>query len=141
MKKITNFGTLSRQEYSNLMREFEAFVKPFAEKHNLQIKTEGGGRYTSDGKSLTFKLQMNVIGADGEVQSKEAKDFLALCEMYGLKKEHLGKSFTNKGETITIIGLMRRRPKYPIQCKKSDGSTILYPADSIVRLLASHLAN
>jgi len=74
------------------------------------------------------------------VRSKqEAKAFPIFCESYGLKKEDLGKtiSIPGKNESITIIGLITRRSKYPIQCKKSDGSIILYPAESIVRLLAN----
>lgn len=136
MKKITHFGEISKAEYSSLLREIEAALKVVGDARGLQIKFEGGGRYTPDGMSLTTKIQMSVVGANGEAFTKEKSAFLELCDLYNLQKTDLGKKFKDpKNGVIEVIGLNTRKKRFPIVCRKTDGGIILFPAASVKAFL------
>ena len=128
---------MPNSEYQKFVADFNAHVKTFGEKYGLHIKVTGSGSIMLGGKSLVFKVESATISADGAVNTKEKGDFLAMCDMYGFKKEDLGRKFIGKDRrTCEIVGLARKRSKYPIVCKfVDDGSLIFYPADSLKRIL------
>ena len=98
---------------------------------DLNFQTRGIS-YSSDGDSCTVKLVVSKPGAE----SKEAKDFRAGAELYGLKPEHLGAEVTVNGKRLKIDGVSVRSRKYPILATEVEsGKRFKYTSDGIARAL------
>lgn len=129
-----NFAQMSKAEYSAFMNEVkETLNKLGAGRFTV---SSGSGRYAPDGSNLTVKLEFAVVNNDGTSETKEHKDFMRYHEMYGFKKEDLGRSFMFKGERRTIVGLAMSRRKYPVLCKCEDGTQKLHVVSDVHKLLA-----
>jgi hypothetical protein len=48
-------------------------------------------------------------------QALERIAYEQMCSQYGLKPEWLGKTFTDKGKTYTIVGLNIRSKRFPVR--------------------------
>ena len=84
----------------------------------------------------TIKIEAAIVGADGEVQTKEAEMFKLMARRYGLKVSDLGKPFTDwSGKTYTITGCSSRRCRTPIFVKRADGKGFRFPAEEVKALL------
>ena len=75
-------------------------------------------------QNATVKVEISVMGENGEVVSKEALDYERYREMYELPE--LGTTFTNRGTTYTITGLKPRSTKYPVLAMRADGKTFKF---------------
>lgn len=101
------------------------------------VKLQGGRMtYGADG-SFTFKVTGGVVGADGQVATRERDAFLTLAEMYGLKKTDLGAKFTHAGRTYAIDGLRPRARAKPIlvTCVE-NGRQFIFPTEAVKLALA-----
>ena len=97
----------------------------------LQVKL-GNASYTSgDIFPIAFKCEVSATNEDGTVETKEARDFKQLAEIYGLSPDDLGREFTTwDGKTFKITGLSRRRRKFPISATM-NGKSYKFPAEQV----------
>lgn len=105
--KITDFGKLSKADFTQLRKAIEAALKPVSDQFNVDF-TAGGATYLEG--TATIKLKLQVRGAE----SMEALNFKQLAYIYDLLPEDLGKTFAADGKTFKIIGLNSRKQKNPI---------------------------
>ena len=87
------------------------------------------------GVTATFKLECRPISEDGEITTKEAVEFKRMAHHFGLAAEDLGKTFVHLGNKFKVVGLVSRRPKYPILAKRKDGKQFKFPASIVAGLL------
>ena len=112
-------------------KEFNEAVKPLAEKFGAHIKM---GTQTYNGNEFTARLTVTDTSSLKEGQSPRDKkledDYKNHCQIFNLKPEWLGKSFSGQGKTLTIVGLKTRASKRPVVCKGKNNAYV-FPADSI----------
>lgn len=131
MPKLKKVKEWNKPECRRVTEEVNKALSDVGRKLGINIQREGGGRY--DSSTFTFKVECSLIGADGEVRSKEAEDFKRFATSYGLKPDHFGKTFkTWDGEEFTICGLNTRARKNPIHAKNRRGKTYVFPANQVV---------
>lgn len=110
-------------------RDIFAALKAVEEKHGIQIKREGGGRFAPDGTTFTFKIKCQVLGEGGENVAEKAA-FERSAPLFGFKPEHYGREFTSNGEKFRITGFNYRARRMPIQAVRvRDGAGFKF-ADS-----------
>jgi hypothetical protein len=63
------------------------------------------------------------------------EDFKRYASRYGLQATDLGRSFTQRRSTFTIVGLVPSRPKYPILVENQNGKRYKFPASKVAALL------
>lgn len=85
---------------------------------DIGIHAKVGGISYQD-QNATVKVEIAVMGENGEVVSKEALDYERYREMYDLPE--LGTTFVNRGVMYTITGLKPRSTKYPVLAERVDG--------------------
>jgi len=100
----------------------------------------GNGSYS--GSNGHFKLNISAIDESGTVVTEEAEDFKRYAELYGLKPEWLGESFTytsvkrgSSPETYKIIGLKARARKRQILTEDGNGKRVVWPANNVLELM------
>jgi len=94
------------------------------------------GNASFDDKTATFKLNIAVIGEDGEVVDVEAETFKQRATLYGLSPDDLGKTFNTNNGTFKITGLKPSRRKYPISADRvDDGKGFKFTAENVKRCL------
>ena len=100
----------------------------------------GNGSYS--GSNGHFKLNISAIDESGTVVTEEAEDFKRYAELYGLKPEWLGVSFTytsykqgSTPETYKIIGFKARARKRQILTEDSTGKRLVWPAENVLELM------
>lgn len=116
-----------------IAKEIENDLQALAKKHGLQIRAAGGSFGLTN---YTMKLELSVIGSDGEVQSREAEAFKQSATFYGLAPEDLGREFTYQGSKYKLVGLRPSARKMPFICLRSDGRMMKFPTLIIRSLLA-----
>ena len=123
-------------------KEFNEAVKPLAEKFGAHIKM---GTQTYNGNEFTARLTVTDTSSLKEGQSPRDKkledDYKNHCQIFNLKPEWLGKSFSGQGKTLTIVGLKTRASKRPVVCKDEDGNGFVLPADSVKLRMNAKEAN
>ena len=80
-------------------------------------------------QNATVKVEISVMGENGEIVSKEALDYERYRDMYELPE--LGTTFQNRGQTYTITGLKPRSHKYPVLAERADGKTFKFPRSAV----------
>ena len=100
----------------------------------------GNGSYS--GSNGHFKLNISAIDESGTVVTEEAEDFKRYAELYGLKPEWLGESFTyssvkrgSSPETYKIIGFKARARKRQILTEDGNGKRVVWPAKNVLELM------
>ena len=100
----------------------------------------GNGSYS--GSNGHFKLNISAIDESGTVVTEEAEDFKRYAELYGLKPEWLGESFTyssvkrgSSPETYKIVGLKARARKRQILTEDGNGKRVVWPANNVLELM------
>jgi len=123
MTKITQF---TKSNLPALRTAIDAALKAVGDAHGIELRA---GNCTFDSVKVTFKLEGKVLDAKVNEQ-KEKSDFLAYCGLFNLRPEDFGTIFTStisggRTETLTLVGFELKRRKFPIKCRKVDGSIIL----------------
>ena len=93
----------NRQTCGIVEDDIMAALKGVEEKHGITIMREGGGRYSPDGGSFTFKLKCQVVGEGGENVAEKA-EFERNATLFGFKPEQYNQEFTSRGEKYRITG-------------------------------------
>ena len=120
MKTIEKFDKTNLKQMREVINNALLLV---SDNYNVELKI---GRINFEPKGFSTKLEVNLV-IDGQVQTKEARDFESLANLYGCKFP-LGFEF-NQGSNPTpkhfkVIGLKTRSRKYPIQCKDVNSDDI-----------------
>ena len=122
--------TFDRVTLRVLREEIDAALKAVADKHGISL-TLGKITFAGDGSTMSGKIE-GAVARDGQVQTKEAVDFLKYAEVYGLKAEDLGRQFVSKGRWFEITGLRPKAPKRPVLARGvADGQTYVFPVEMI----------
>ena len=89
------------------------------------------GHISYQDQNATVKVEISVMGENGEVVTKEALDYDRYREMRGLPER--GTQFTSRGSTYTITGFKPRSSKYPVMVTRADGRAFKFPIDNVKR--------
>lgn len=125
---ITDF---SNKAIIALMRiQIQKQLAAFCETAGIDLGI-GKVRYTRD--SISIELKFSVL-ENGIAKTPEREDYVAMSMMYGLKGEWLDQVFNLNGHSYQIVGLLPRRPKYPVLVLETDtGKQMIYTAESVKR--------
>ena len=129
MSQLKSFDAATVREMGN---ELDALLGAFAKKHGIAVRPVSL-RYNR--VICTIKTEFTVSEDNqGLAYSREAADFKRYAKQFDLDQDMLGKTFTNKNETLEIIGLKPMSPAYPVLVRKlSNGKLYKYPV-SFIRL-------
>ena len=89
------------------------------------------GHISYQDQNATVRVEISVMGENGEVVTKEQTDYDLYREMRGLPER--GTEFRYRGTTYTIAGFKPRSPKYPVLATKADGRTFKFAIDAVKR--------
>ena len=89
------------------------------------------GHISYQDQNATVKVEISVMGENGEVVTKEQTDYDLYREMRGLPER--GTQFTSRGTLYTITGFRPRSRKYPVMATRMDGKTFKFPIDNVKR--------
>lgn len=132
MSKIQNFdGHTARLISDAMLKALKVVEQEFG-----VVFSAHGGRYSSDGKNYTPKIEVSTLSKDGSVQSREVENFKKYAKMDGLNPEDLGREFMMRGELFKIVGYNANARKNPIIIEKG-GKRFVCRSDTVVRCLAS----
>jgi hypothetical protein len=125
---------IDRDGCRQIRQVMESQVFPLIEKLT-GLKPEGGRMTFSPGHNLSFKLTLSQKNGAG-VSNPEAEEFKVFCTSFGLKPTDLNRVFTIRGQDYQLLGLCRRRHRFPFSAERvSDGKRFKFAADSIVHAL------
>lgn len=130
--KIKNFKT-QKNEIENIRRDINAALKAIGEKYDVTILA-GNASYNDD--MVQFKLTCTTKGENGEVETKEAKDFKLYASMYGLKPEMLGKEFQYGRDRFQITGLKPRSQKCVIVKMVGTDKSYKFEPEAVNQLMS-----
>lgn len=122
---------ITRDVAKVLMNRMTTLLKPIEEEFGVSVQTRGG---TFDTTYYKPKVEFTVVSAGGTIETPERRDYIALCELYGLKKEYLDKEFLFNGDPYVITGLKPRKKKFPIVAKNINNQKSYCFNESTVKL-------
>jgi len=99
---------INRAEIKMLAEEIEQAVQGIAERYGIEIK-RGNSTYDADGNHATVKINVSVIGENGEAVSPDAGAFEQYSQYDGIPADALNKRFG----MYTFVGYKPRNRKYP----------------------------
>lgn len=129
--KITNFKT-QKNEIDNIRQDINNALKAIGEKYDVTILA---GNASYDATLVQFKLTCTTKGENGEVETMEAKDFKTYAEMYGMKKEYLGKEFVHGRDKFQITGLKPRSKNCVLAKKVGTGQSYKFSPELVKQLI------
>ena len=112
MKTIKRFDKTNLKEMRGAINNA---LKSVSDDYNVELKI-GGINFEPMGFST--KLEVSLV-VDGQVQTKEARDFERLAELAGCKFP-MGFGFESRGSRHIVSGFSSRSSKYPIIAKNLD---------------------
>jgi hypothetical protein len=131
--------TIDRELVKNLRGQIQDAIERWWDQggENLFPKMEfrvGNATFTES--NVTFKIEVALVGENGEVKSKEAESFKKFAVVYGLKEEDFGKSFKSNGHTYKICGLKTKSGKYPVIAERDNGRRFKFGAEYVKLMLS-----
>lgn len=116
-----------------LRAELEPLLDELGQKYGIVLTI---GRIGYSPSNFKASLEGAVLSEDGTAETREAQDFKAMAEFYGLKPEYLGKEFVSNNKRFRVSGLKPRSPKYPVLAVDVVSGTVYkFPADTVKRKL------
>lgn len=99
----------------------------------------GNCRYEPDGQSCKFGLEVATAGSADPQERKAEQEYKTLVkydQLGGFTLEHLGKKFTNRGSTYTLVGVKPRARKSRLLGKRvPDGALYRFNEDFVAKQL------
>ena len=117
--------TISKDLLGTIRTEIDTALSAIAKRHGLTMRL---GKITYAETSFTAKVEGALEGG-----SREADTFKALAHLYGMKAEHLGKSFAVSGVVYKLVGLAARERKQPFLCENVLSKKRYWLPESVVR--------
>ncbi|OGO52528.1 MAG: hypothetical protein A2148_08505 [Chloroflexi bacterium RBG_16_68_14] len=106
----------------------EELLKPLEAEFGVRATSAPGGSYS--GSCLTMKVDISFVGSDGVAATLLVQDFRRFASLHGLTPDALGREFTFQGKRYQITGLRVNARRFPIECLRSDGQRVAFPADN-----------
>lgn len=94
----------------------------------------GTMRYDRAGQGFRCQVEGALVGENGEVLDKQARDFGDYAPTYGIPADALFQTFQHQGRTFKIVGWKPRATKRPIVCT-SGTQSFSFPVSLVSRLL------
>jgi hypothetical protein len=117
----------NRNDRDALRNAIVEALEGVAKEHGLTVRV-GGGTYSE----YTFNPKVEFSCT---TEAGAPAGFAYDAELLGLPRDAWGKTFTQRGETYTIVGINLRARKYPVLAKGNCG-TYKFHAGDVARLLA-----
>jgi len=115
-----------------LRDEINEALKPLGAKYGFAINA---GSCTYGDTEMHYKLQVKVTDKEA-IQAKQTEDWNRYGELYGFKKEDLGKTFKFLSGEYKIIGIEPKRAKYNLKTERiPDGKVTLFVSSDIAKRL------
>jgi len=109
--------------------EVEQAMAAIAKKHGLKA-SYGGGSF--DPSKFTCRLVLELSGDNPNAEVVERAKFAQWCQSFGLTAADYGVTIqSNRFGRLTLIGFEPGRPKFPVVCRKEDGSVALYTREML----------
>ena len=89
------------------------------------------GNATFTESNITLKVEVSLVGKNGEVKTKDAEYFKTYAILCGLQSEDLGKIFHSNGHAYKIVGLKTNSGKYPVIAEREDGKKFKFGLEYI----------
>lgn len=87
------------------------------------------GNASFGAQSVTFKLEVNQLGSNGQVMTKEHIALNEIGHYYGLQ---FGYKFSYQEHQYRVIGLKKGAKKYPIIAERlSDGKQFVFGLEQV----------
>ena len=111
--KITEINRQTCKQLRDILQD--ALNKADVEGVDIQV-----GRATFNDSNVTFKIEVAVKEANGQIMNKDVTNWKRSAASFGLPVSALGKTVKVNGDLVEIIGLRPRSTKYPVLIRKAD---------------------
>ena len=108
METINKFN---KRNLSKTRSDLDNLLNEYGKEHEM-VFTLGNIRFFSD--SFNMKIIATIANC---AKDAEKKEFVRDCKLFGLTEEHYNKEITINNKTYKIIGIDKRKHKYPIICR------------------------
>ena len=105
-----------------LIEEFRQHMAAFGEKHEVVVDV-GTAKYADT--FLKIAVELAEITPDGQIQSEDARTFVARAKLYGLQPTDLNREFLHRGRKFKVTGAGRKNSRCPILCKEVGTNGVL----------------
>lgn len=130
---MTKITVMNPEKIRLLQEAIKASFSAIEKEFGVSCKFGNSG-YTQD--SVTLKLEISVIGADGIALDKEAQTFKEYAKLIGFEPTDLGCEINVNGKTYIIDGYLTTRRKYPIRLReKNGGPAVCATVESVQKAL------
>lgn len=122
--------TINRDNITTIHHSLEADLKKLMAQYGLVLNNSIRIKYGSDHIRFTVDAQgiSDAASSEDTERSLFVKNCLVLYSTTGVKAEHYGAEFVNRGKKYRIHALYPNRPKFCIGCTEiATGKEILFP--------------
>lgn len=113
--KISNFDRATARV---LREEMNQAFKSIEAKYGITLSA---GNISFSNNEASIKVKANTIGDNGQVETKEARNWGVYAEYNGLGGIKVGDTIDLQGKSFTIKGWNTRARKSPIQIEDAQG--------------------
>lgn len=113
--KINNFDRATARV---LREEMNQAFKSIEAKYGITLSA---GNISFSNNEASIKVKANTIGDNGQVETKEARNWGVYAEYNGLGGLKVGDTIDLQGKSFTIKGWNTRARKSPIQIEDAQG--------------------
>lgn len=113
--KINNFDRATARV---LREEMNQAFKSIEAKYGITLSA---GNISFSNNEASIKVKANTIGDNGQVETKEARNWGVYAELNGLGGLKVGDTIDLQGKSFTIKGWNTRARKSPIQIEDAQG--------------------
>jgi hypothetical protein len=124
---MSKIEKIDRNTCKNLRESLNRALELFAKSRGLEIKATNAS-YADH--QVTFKLVCTLDSVD-----PDKIEFDRVCGLYHLKPEQYGKTITFNRKDYRLIGIVPRRPKYPVLAER-DGKRYKLPGRALMGVVA-----
>jgi len=113
--KINNFDRATARV---LREEMNQAFKSIEAKYGITLSA---GNISFSNNEASIKVKANTIGDNGQVETKEARNWGVYAEFNGLGGLKVGDTIDLQGKSFTIKGWNTRARKSPVQIEDAQG--------------------
>lgn len=113
--KISNFDRATARV---LREEMNQAFKSIEAKYGITLSA---GNISFSNNEASIKVKANTIGDNGQVETKEARNWGVYAEYNGLGGIKVGDTIDLQGKSFTIKGWNTRARKSPVQIEDAQG--------------------
>ena len=118
--KINNFDRATARV---LREEMNRAFKSIEAKYGITLSA---GNISFSNNEASIKVKANTIGDNGQVETKEARNWGVYAEFNGLGGLKVGDTIDLQGKSFTIKGWNTRARKSPVQIEDAQGLSLIH---------------